>query len=71
MTAPMGEEKDKSKYNKTMFNALRLPIVAYTLLAVGYIARSGVRWFEWHPICMMLGFVAMGANASLIKKVGG
>jgi hypothetical protein len=28
-------------------------------------------WFNWHPLMMLVGFVAMAGNAALIKKIGG
>jgi Eukaryotic cytochrome b561 len=28
-------------------------------------------WYSWHPISMIVSFVALGGNAILIKKIGG
>lgn len=52
------------------------PLVAYALLAAGYLATIGHtpgtwQWFNYHPLCMLVAFVAMAGNAILIKKIGG
>lgn len=59
--------------DKATFNKLLLPIVAYTALGGLYVSTIPGKWiwFNWHPIAMMGSFVALGANAALIKKIGG
>lgn len=56
--------------------AWKWPLVAYALLAAGYMATIGHtpgtwQWFNYHPLCMLIGFVALAGNAILIKKIGG
>jgi hypothetical protein len=67
----MGQDKGSSRL--AVANNLRLPIVAYGLLAAGYCYSLPGKyvWFSLHPVFMILGFSALGINAILIKKVGG
>jgi hypothetical protein len=60
----------------TLYNTLKWPLIAYSLLAGLYMTTVGKNagtwvWFSWHPLCMLVGFVAMAGNAALIKKIGG
>lgn len=50
------------------------PLIVYGLLAglyTGTYKTGGWNWFSWHPFCMVIGFVALAGNATLLKKVGG
>ena len=56
-----------------LYNNLKGPLVLYSIAAAGYVYSLSGKWvwFHWHPLCMLLGFVALAGNASLIKKIGG
>lgn len=61
---------------KKMHNALKWPLIAYSLLGGFYMSTVGKNagtwtWFNWHPLFMLIGFVALAGNAALIKKIGG
>lgn len=49
------------------------PIVLYSAVAGCYFATYHGKfvWFSWHPLCMFISFVALPANAILVKKIGG
>lgn len=40
-------------------------------IALGVYIGWPMRWFSWHPICMMVGFVACGGAAVIAKRKGG
>lgn len=58
---------------KTRYNNLLSPLAAYSLLAGVYAAMMPGKWiwFSYHPFVMMLAFVLLAANATLVKKIGG
>jgi hypothetical protein len=58
---------------QVLHSSLKWPIILYGILASAYIASVPGKyiWFSWHPAMMILGFVALAANAALIKKIGG
>jgi hypothetical protein len=68
----MSSPADVDRHRKT-FNNLKGPLIAYSLLFAGYIATKPGKyiWFSWHPVAMLIAFVALAANAALIKKIGG
>lgn len=58
---------------RTLFISLWGPLVLYTLLGALYCALKPGKWiwFSWHPLAMLVAFVALAGNATLIKKIGG
>lgn len=50
---------------------LRLPLVLLALVVGLYPALNKWAWFHWHPLLMMLAFIALAGNAALVKKVPG
>ena len=58
---------------QTKFDNLKWPILAYGLIFGLYIAYLPGKfvWFSWHPLSMLVSFVVLASNASLIKKIGG
>eukprot|EP01062_Namystynia_karyoxenos_P000579 TRINITY_DN10209_c0_g1_i1.p3 TRINITY_DN10209_c0_g1~~TRINITY_DN10209_c0_g1_i1.p3 ORF type:complete len:222 (+),score=80.79 TRINITY_DN10209_c0_g1_i1:74-667(+) len=51
---------------------LRWPLVLLALAVGGYPAVLGTwNYFHWHPLFMMLAFVALAGNAALLKKIPG
>jgi len=51
---------------------MKWPIVAYTVMACATIySWTGSSWFTQHPISMIVAFVGLASNATLIKKIGG
>lgn len=61
------------EYNCSVYNQFSLPYIAYGLVAGLYIASLPGKyiWFSWHPLFMLIGFVSMAGNATLLKKIGG
>lgn len=62
--------------SKKLHSTLKWPLVAYSVLGGLYMTTVGKNpgtwtWFSWHPLCMLVAFVALAGNASLIKKIGG
>lgn len=59
-------------YRKT-FEFIRGPIAAYVVMAILYVVVISKKmiWFGWHPFAMILGFVGLASNATIIKKIGG
>lgn len=59
---------------QSAFDTLKYPLVAYSLMACLTVYSFGGwkwSWFSYHPMSMLLGFVALAGNATLIKKIGG
>jgi hypothetical protein len=59
--------------NTNLYNTLKWPLLMYGLiggLTIGTFPGKWI-WFSWHPLCMLLAYVSLAANASLIKKIGG
>lgn len=55
------------------FRLLWAPLILYAVLAgltLGFKHGSWI-WFSWHPIAMLVSFVALAGNATLLKKIGG
>jgi hypothetical protein len=74
--APSAEAMASVEQYKKLHNNLKWPLIAYSLLAGLYMSTVGKNagtwtWFNWHPLCMLLGFVGLAGNAALIKKIGG
>jgi len=58
--------------SQSLYTAMKWPIVAYTVMACATIySWTGGSWFTQHPISMIIAFVGLAANATLIKKIGG
>ena len=62
-----------TEYHQSMFDSLKGPILVYTILAAGYVASMPGKWiwFSWHPLTMIVSFVLLAANATLLKRIGG
>ena len=62
-------------YHKMMLTNVGVPLGLFALMASFYSAYilMGYNWiwFSWHPSSMIMAYVAMAGNATLIKKVGG
>jgi hypothetical protein len=58
---------------RKLFKAFLGPLIAYALLAGLYLGFKQGKWvwFSYHPISMLLGFVTLAGNATLLKKIGG
>ena len=56
-----------------LYDTWKYPVIAYTLLACLYIVAlpGEYKWFSFHPVAMLLGFVCLASNAIMIKKIGG
>lgn len=69
----MAGESDQVSVAQKNFKMLVGPIVAYTVLAAGYLAYLPGKWiwFSWHPIAMIVAFIGLASNSFLIKKIGG
>lgn len=58
--------------SQSLYDGFKYPLLVYAMMASLYIYSSkGYIWFSLHPIAMLVAFVAMAGNATLIKKVGG
>ena len=81
---PVDTTKDSPSYSdmaavdqaKKMHASLKWPLIAYSILGGCYMVTVGKNagtwtWFSWHPLCMLIGFVALAGNATLLKKIGG
>ena len=57
----------------SVWNNLKYPLVAYGLIFGLYTAYLPGKfiWFSWHPLSMIIAFVTVTCNATLIKKIGG
>jgi cytochrome b-561 len=68
-------KSETTTYQTSIFNALKWPLILYSILAglyFGYVLPGGKwSWFSYHPLFMLIGFVACAGNAVLLKKVGG
>lgn len=54
--------------------ALDWPLIVFGLAGGYYAGRlpgGGWAWFSWHPLAMMVAFVALASKAVLVKKKGG
>lgn len=63
----------KVEYNRKLQQVLQYPLVAHGLLFgiyIGWILKKH-SWFSWHPLFMLIAYVILAGNATLIKKVGG
>jgi hypothetical protein len=63
-------------HNTKLHASLKWPLVIYAIAGGAYMTTLGKglgtwTWFNWHPLCMLIGFVALAGNATLIKKIGG
>lgn len=60
------------KHRKT-YGTLKWPLVMYGLLGGLYTATLPGKWvwFSWHPLFMVISFVTLAGNATLLKKIGG
>lgn len=59
---------------QVLFDSVKYPLVAYTLMACLTVYSFGGwkwSWFSYHPMSMLVGFVGLAGNATLIKKIGG
>lgn len=61
---------------KNLHASFKWPLVIYGILGGAYMVSVGKNagtwtWFHWHPLCMLLAFVSLAGNATLIKKIGG
>ena len=56
-----------------LHSTFKYPIAMYSILACLYVAAKPGKyiWFSFHPIAMIIGFVALAGNAILLKKIGG
>ena len=60
-------------HHKSVFSMLMWPLILYGALAGLYVGflHGQWSWFSWHPMSMLIGFVTLAGNATLIKKIGG
>lgn len=59
---------------QVLFDSVKYPLAAYTLMACLTVYSFGGwkwTWFHYHPMSMLVGFVGLAGNATLIKKIGG
>eukprot|EP00933_Yihiella_yeosuensis_P021382 TRINITY_DN1691_c0_g1_i4.p1 TRINITY_DN1691_c0_g1~~TRINITY_DN1691_c0_g1_i4.p1 ORF type:complete len:217 (-),score=33.96 TRINITY_DN1691_c0_g1_i4:137-697(-) len=46
-------------------------LVVFTLVAAYAVTPTWPVWFWYHPVAMLVGYVALMGNAVLVKKIGG
>lgn len=59
--------------SKNTYEVLKWPVLAYSVLSAGYMLwiKGPSVWFSWHPFSMVIAFILLAINATLIKKLGG
>ena len=57
--------------NQILFDNLKWPLLVYSALACLYTVNLSdkFKWFSWHPISMIVGFIAMASNAALMFNI--
>lgn len=55
------------------YRTFRGPLILYAVLFGLYVGLKPGKWiwFSYHPIGMLIAFVALAGNATLLKKIGG
>jgi hypothetical protein len=73
----MAEKTPVSKAQKT-FDSLKYPVVLFGLVwglsvtpLTPFTYMHEWKWFHYHPISMVLGFVVLNILGTLMKKIGG
>lgn len=57
---------------KLLYANMKYPLILYGIIFSVYIGYSkNWIWFSWHPIFMLISYISIVANATLIKKIGG
>ena len=59
---------------RALFHVAGPSLVVFSLAAtgfVGYVKLGSWKWFSYHPTAMLLAYVAIAGNATLLKKIGG
>ena len=70
-TSPFADSERSRSIASTIGILLSLFAVAFGIYASYIKLGYNWIWYSWHPISMLLSFVAFGGNAILIKKIGG
>ena len=69
------EGKDsKMAEARTLLFSVGPALAIFTLVAtvyVSYMKMGGWKWFSYHPAAMLVAYVGIAGNATLLKKVGG
>ena len=74
----MSSKGESTNAAESKYNALFYPILAFSLFLGLWscplrkdLSFKGWKWFDYHPISMSIGFVALASLAALKKRIGG